>query len=74
MRLSEAVDARHAEHWDLFGARWAKEDAERERIAAVLAANPCIGVLQKADGVTYYTWPAGGPYREARDPAALVAP
>ena len=73
MRLSEAVDARHAEHWRMFGARWAREDAERERIASVLAANPSIGILRRAGGDSYYTWPPGGPYREARDPSALAA-
>jgi len=44
--------------------------AEQARIAAILAANPQIGVLQGAKGQRFYVnFPA---YAEARDPAALV--
>jgi hypothetical protein len=47
------------------------EIAERARVAAILAANPQIGVLQKATGgmLYYINFPE---YIEARDPAWLV--
>lgn len=42
--------------------------AEKE-IAAILAANPQIGVLQGALGLRFYT---ASPYREAQHPADLL--
>ena len=46
------------------------EIAERTRVAAILAANPQIGVLQSAKGQRFYVnFPV---YLEHTDPAALV--
>jgi hypothetical protein len=51
-------------------ARAEAQIAEQARVAAILAANPQIGVLQGAKGLRYYVnFPV---YAEARDPAALV--
>lgn len=51
-------------------ARAEAQIAEQARIAAILAANPQIGVLQGAEGLRFYVnFPV---YAEARDPAALV--
>lgn len=68
--FSEVFNARQA--------RLAREDAkaqaqiaQRQRIEGILQANPEIGVLQGEKGVRYYVnFPV---YREATDPAALVA-
>ena len=43
--------------------------AEKE-IAAILAANPQIGVLQSAGGQRFYT---ASPYREAKHPSQLIS-
>lgn len=51
-------------------ARAQAQVAEQARVAAILAANPQIGVLQGSKGLRYYVnFPV---YAEARDPAALV--
>lgn len=43
---------------------------EQDRVAALLAQNPSIGVLmRKGEPIYYVNLPA---YREARDPAALI--
>ena len=66
---------------DVFNARMdrlAREDAkaqaeiaERQRIQGILDANGEIGILMRKGGPVYYVnWPV---YREAKDPAALVA-
>lgn len=53
-----------------FLARAQVQVAERQRIDAILQANPEIGILQGEKGVRYYVnFPV---YREARDPAKLV--
>ena len=67
--LADARDAkRNAELPSL--ARAQAQVAEQARIAAILAANPQIGVLRGEKGLRYYVnFPV---YAEARDPAALV--
>lgn len=72
-RIFTVADARDekrdAELPALARARAARE--ERARIAGILAANPQIGVLQKATGglLYYVNFPE---YIEAADPAWLV--
>ena len=52
-----------------FHARIDARVAEENRVAAILQANPQIGVLiRKGKSVYYINWPT---YREARDPADL---
>lgn len=53
--------------------RWQAEDAAKNRVGGILRDNPQIGVRMRAGKPMYYTYPAGGVYREARDPADLVA-
>lgn len=53
-------------------ARWQAEDEANARIQKILGDNPQIGQIVRAGTPVYYTYPAGGAYREARDPAALL--
>ena len=53
-------------------ARMDAADAERDRIARILAAHPEIGELCRSGRRVFYVYPVGGAYRESTDPAALV--
>jgi hypothetical protein len=51
-----------------------EEALERERqnvINIILKENPQIGVLMRKGKHVYYTYPAGGEYREAKHPSYL---
>jgi hypothetical protein len=52
--------------YDIAAEKAAQSQAE---IAAILQANPQIGVLNSGK---FYTYPAGGEYREASHPASLL--
>jgi hypothetical protein len=64
-------DARLAKLASTIDAEIAAEKATQAQveIAAILQANPQIGVLNSGK---FYTYPAGGEYREANHPADLL--
>jgi beta-lactam-binding protein with PASTA domain len=53
-------------------ARWKHENAKREEIETILKANPQIGILMRNGKNVYYTYPAGGKYKEAKHPGKLI--
>lgn len=53
-------------------AREAKARKRSDEIAACLKANPQIGTLMRDGRPVYYTYPAPGTYREARNPETLI--
>lgn len=70
--LSDVIEARRIACMEE-EARWKAEDVACARIASILRDNPGIGELARDGQRVFYIFPAGGKYREAKDPAKLIA-
>ncbi len=53
---------------------WASFQKERAAVLAdiAFAADNGLGLLMREGRPVFYSWPVGGPYREAVDPRSLV--
>jgi hypothetical protein len=69
--LREALALRQAEN-DAFNARCDSREAKAKRIHELLQGNPQIGVLNRDGKTMFYTFPAGGVYKEAKKIEALI--
>lgn len=69
--LREALALRQVEN-DAFNARCDSRAAEAKRIYNLMQANPQIGALNRDGKTVYYTFPAGGVYKESRKIEALI--
>ena len=69
--LQEALALRQAEN-DAFNARCDSRAAEAKRIHNLMQANPQIGALNRDGKTVYYTFPAGGVYKEAKKIETLI--
>lgn len=69
--VQDAVRERHEAELPSL-ARAEAEKIERERIAAILLANPEIGELCQKGKRMFYVWPIDGEYRQNADPAKLI--
>ena len=71
--IREALALRQAEN-DAFNARCDSRAVEAKRIHNLMQDNPQIGVLNRDGKTVYYTFPAGGVYKEAKKIEALIIP
>ena len=69
--LREALALRQAEN-DAFNARCDSRAAEAKRIHNLMQSNPQIGALNRDGKAVYYTFPAGGVYKEAKKIETLI--
>ena len=69
--LREALALRQAEN-AAFNARCDSRAAEAKRIHGLMQANPQIGALNRNGKTVYYTFPAGGVYKEAKNIQTLI--
>jgi hypothetical protein len=70
MTLSQSHEARTADERLAYAADMKAVEAQKE-VDAILARRSDIGVLCRKGKPVYYTFPAGGQYREAAHPSAL---
>lgn len=72
--LRDAQRERLQQNYNLFGKSEERAKVEEEQKKVVdnfLKANPHIGILMRDGRPMYYTYPAGGSYKESRDPRKL---